>query len=287
MQRWRHRSGPYRALDHSFGLRTTDPALGRWLEETFSSLAVDAPPPTQWYGVVSDGRSPAPAVLIDEAIGWQGVSDEQLVSWLLWRINHDTISTCGDVVLHSSAVTDAGGTLLVVGRSGAGKSTLAAALARSGLGYVTDEAVGITPTGRVRPWPKPLALSPHSLELLGIKVPEPADLAATGVERLVPVASIGEPDRQESTTASAVVLLGDQEGEDLAPVRRADMVVRLMDHVLKPEERGVRSISAVAAALTDARCWTVGRLPLDAIAERLGVLARTTQRAGQDPGQLR
>jgi hypothetical protein len=63
------------------------------------------------------------------------------------------------LMLHACAVADprTGASLIFVGPSGMGKTTLALALGRE-WGYVTDEAVGVEPDGRVVPYRKPLSL---------------------------------------------------------------------------------------------------------------------------------
>lgn len=65
----------------------------------------------------------------------------------------------GHLMLHACGLADHEGRVVaLVASSGAGKTTAALTLARSGLGYVTDETVATDPTGAVLPYPKPLSV---------------------------------------------------------------------------------------------------------------------------------
>lgn len=93
-------------------------------------------------------------------------------------------------VVHGCGVaTDDGDVIALVGPSGSGKTTAAIALTTSEFGYVTDEAVGITPLGKVIAYPKPLSLvsemhpsikTQHGPDALGLRRC-PADLRLRAV----------------------------------------------------------------------------------------------------------
>lgn len=63
------------------------------------------------------------------------------------------------LMLHAGACADpeSGAAVVYVAPGGTGKTTLSRVLGRS-LGYLTDETVGITATGRILPYPKPLSI---------------------------------------------------------------------------------------------------------------------------------
>ncbi|PPH09770.1 hypothetical protein C5C71_10735 [Rathayibacter sp. AY1C1] len=64
------------------------------------------------------------------------------------------------LMLHACGISDESGRVLAfVAASGTGKTTIARTLG-SRFGYVTDETVGVTPEGRVLPYPKPLSVKP-------------------------------------------------------------------------------------------------------------------------------
>jgi energy-coupling factor transporter ATP-binding protein EcfA2 len=74
----------------------------------------------------------------------------------------------GNLLLHAGAAALADGRCIVLaGPTGSGKTTLTAALARSGLGYVTDETVCLDPgTLAVTPFPKPLTVKTSGQHVL-------------------------------------------------------------------------------------------------------------------------
>jgi hypothetical protein len=76
--------------------------------------------------------------------------------------------SAGFVLIHSGAViNDCGEAILLPAPSGGGKSTLVAGLVRAGFGYLSDEAGALDPsTGRIVPYPRPIALAPHVLVAL-------------------------------------------------------------------------------------------------------------------------
>ncbi len=63
------------------------------------------------------------------------------------------------LMFHAGACAhpDTGATVVYVAPGGTGKTTLSRVLGRT-LGYLTDETVGITPDGGIRPYPKPLSI---------------------------------------------------------------------------------------------------------------------------------
>jgi hypothetical protein len=71
------------------------------------------------------------------------------------------------VLVHAAAAEADGGAVILPGESEAGKTTTVAGLVRSGLRYLTDEAVavGIDPLV-VEPYPKPLSVEPGARPVL-------------------------------------------------------------------------------------------------------------------------
>ncbi len=117
------------------------------------------------------------------------------------------------LMLHAGAVShpESGASLVFVAPGGTGKTTLSRLLGRR-LGYLTDETVGITHTGDILPYPKPLSvrrpgapefkeeLSPDSLALL-----PPA--AAPRVARIVVLVrdpELGSVDMEELSVMDAI-----------------------------------------------------------------------------------
>ncbi|AKL74364.1 hypothetical protein IMCC26256_112096 [Actinobacteria bacterium IMCC26256] len=131
-----------------------------------------------------------------------------VVSHLLWEANRQALeNTPGHALLHSAAVTSGEDAAIIVGPQGSGKSTLAVALvARYGLGYLTDEAVAISPNGlpdglMVQPYAKYISVGAHIGEILPEVSPisDPALVSLLGELVLVPASSL----RAESIVAAA------------------------------------------------------------------------------------
>ncbi len=95
-------------------------------------------------------------------------------------VNELAVHQCRSFAVHAAVVARAGRVVALAAESGTGKSTLCAVLLTRGWEYVSDEALVLDADGSVRPYPRPLALSPWSLRYLGL--PEPA---AGADERLV------------------------------------------------------------------------------------------------------
>lgn len=70
------------------------------------------------------------------------------------------------VLLHASAATLAGVTVILPAEEESGKSTTVAGLIRSGFDYITDEVVAMDPwTAAVTPFPKALSIDPGAWPL--------------------------------------------------------------------------------------------------------------------------
>lgn len=253
--------GPFVGFEHTFSIRTSDPAVAAWLTDRFASLSAPASSPGHRYELAGTGAGPI-SVLVDDVVVRRTTGWADALPWLLWKVNQDVIASARGVVLHAGAVEVEAGALLVVGRSGAGKSTLVAALTGAGLPYVTDEAVAISPGGRLIPWPKPLSLSHGSLELLGhrrLDSPDGADTPAG--EQLVPVAHLGTRTEAPSLPLAALVLLEPDAGPPAA-MTGAGMLAALPPHVLRPRPLDRAAVDALGGLLRAVPCWRIGRPPL-------------------------
>ena len=91
---------------------------------------------------------------------------DQLMAWL----NICAASDPDHLGLHSGAVANRSGAVLLPGSAGAGKTTLTAALVRSGFAYLTDELAAIRTTATscvIEPYPKPLTFKAGTVALFG------------------------------------------------------------------------------------------------------------------------
>ena len=138
-----------------------------------------------------------------------------VVAHLLWEANRQALeNTPGHALLHSAAVTSGDHAAIIVGPQGSGKSTLAIALvARYGLGYLTDEAVAISPNGplsglMVQPYAKYISVGANIGEILPEVSPisDPALVSLLGELVLVPAFSLREGAVAAAARPSVVVL---------------------------------------------------------------------------------
>lgn len=142
-----------------------------------------------------------------------------VVSHLLWEANRQALeNTSGHALLHSAAVTTGDHAAIIVGPQGSGKSTLAIALvARYGLGYLTDEAVAISPNVFRDGFPNGLMVQPYAKYIsvganIGEILPEvspisdPALVSLLGELVLVPASSLRAGSVSGAARPSVVVL---------------------------------------------------------------------------------
>ena len=90
-----------------------------------------------------------------ERIGWwrehEGVSDQDIRTFLLGSAVGALLIQRGLLVLHGNALERGGEAIVCLGHSGAGKSTLAYALLQQGWRLLADDLVAISPDGLVLP----------------------------------------------------------------------------------------------------------------------------------------
>ena len=88
---------------------------------------------------------------------------------LVAALNRAAIDQYDGFAVHAGVVAMGDSAVAFPVDSGGGKSTLTAACLTRGFGYVSDESLCVdVESAAIQPYPKPLALSRHSLELLEI-----------------------------------------------------------------------------------------------------------------------
>jgi len=179
---WAWGSGPCRALEHGFEVRVeagwpVEPLLP--VIAPFRVREHSSPGTSVVHYEVRTGEDPGTvsAYADGERLG-TGKSTHQVLGSIAWHVNRSVIARSVDdhVLMHASAATLAGVTVVLAADMESGKTTTVAGLLRSGFDYVTDEAVAIDPsTGMVTPFPKTLSLDHGSWPLF----PECAPLHRT------------------------------------------------------------------------------------------------------------
>lgn len=138
------------------------PELRKALETAWSRCLTPcgAEPPTPATNLqVLLGPAPEPAAEADPPVAAERL--DALLQQTTQAVTRTfiTAQTGRLLMLHAGACADqeTGAAVAYVAPGGTGKTTLSRVLGRT-LGYLTDETVGITATGRIRPYPKPLSI---------------------------------------------------------------------------------------------------------------------------------
>ena len=255
--------GPCRALEHHFDLLTPpEPemveVLGHLLapfrtrrddSASLSRYVVRHRPARDRYILYVDGERFA-----------TGRTARDLVAPLTWHLNRAVID--GSVgrhhLMHASAVTRAGLTVVLPADMESGKTTTAAGLLRGGYDYVTDEAVAVDPaTGRVHPFPKRLSLDPGSWPLFAdleskYRAPflrqwqvAPSDLGAAIAPGPVAAPSVIVFPKYVAGATTEVVPIGDAEA--------VYELARMTFHFAQAPGRNLRSAARLVAGATVVR----------------------------------
>ena len=132
---WVYRSPCYRALNLSFGLRSTEPEVGAYLDRVLSALRCDdeGEAPDVWYSITHGNSDPKATTTLHfgSELVVRAHSTAFAIETMLWHLNGATEDRADPfVVLHAAGVALDGAGAIISGPSGAGKTTLTAALAR-------------------------------------------------------------------------------------------------------------------------------------------------------------
>ena len=145
---WDHVAGPFRALAHTFTVRSEDADFGRALEASLRDLASLGPASTTYSlldrGEVRDGRRRYALYADDDRLGFVPTPN-RAAGLLQWQLNQSAIDSMASthVVLHAAAAERGGRVVVLPAPMESGKTTTVAGLVRAGFGYLTDEATAI------------------------------------------------------------------------------------------------------------------------------------------------
>ncbi len=173
-----------------------------------------------------------------------GIADETLADLHFNQVLPLIMGTDGDLVLHASAVATPAGAVAFLGATGRGKSTLAAAFARQGSPFITDDGLILDASERgylVRPRRPILRLRPDSeMEILGAaKTPDKDEATKTRV-----AARPGIPFAEAAVPLAAIYLLTEPGAYEAPEIRRLpppEALTALMSHcfILDVEDKPV------------------------------------------------
>jgi hypothetical protein len=176
----------------------------------------------------------------------------------LWVAEHAE----GLVFVHAGVVAFDGVALLLPGRSFSGKSTLTRELLLAGADYGSDEYAVLTPQGRVRAYPRPLAIRGDQRR----RVPA-AEFGATAFTGELPVGAI------------AALRYSATEGPSITPISPATAVLRLFDNTVCAATRPEEAFDVLVRACRDAAAVDGIRGPADETVPVLRALLHTDHRS--------
>ena len=170
---WAVDLGPYQGLGFEFGVRVEDPDLGTYLERVLRPLTKSDEEEPVTASAVYSLRGPHPRsdsyrLYVGPVRVHSSSSPAASADYFLWHVNRMVIDADEThTLLHAAGAVAESGGILIPGRMNAGKSTLVTGLVRSGLGYLTDEAVAIDhESGELLPFQKSIGLDRGSWTVL-------------------------------------------------------------------------------------------------------------------------
>ncbi|MEO0494910.1 MAG: PqqD family peptide modification chaperone [Actinomycetota bacterium] len=158
---------PFRALDTSVRIHSSDTEVARWLDDVVAPLRTTPAPTVTDAWIAVDDRGDGTWV-VESSSGTVAPVGSRVGAVLraVSEINDLAVASVPHhAVFHAGAVARDGRAVVLPGASNRGKSTLTTALVTAGFGYLTDEAAAVDLHGRVRPFPKAIALDPGSFGL--------------------------------------------------------------------------------------------------------------------------
>ena len=282
---WQPRAGPFRALGHTFDVRTTDEEVGRYLASVLAPLADPCQPETIYsMPAVGAGHQGGFALYENTTLLVASSDPVYVVDVLLWTINGAAVRrTPEQVLVHAAAAGDGERAALFPAPSGSGKTTLVAALVQRGLHYFTDETVAIDPGSTlVRPYPRSLSVKEGSwpvLASLGLVRPTGTSGFGTGQWQLDPRA-IGPGILAEPAPPAFVIAPRYTAGATsvLEPMSRADAVVMLARSCFNLAAHGAAGLDTLAEVARTSSCF---HLVIGSLAEAADLVEKVLLRAAR------
>jgi hypothetical protein len=228
-------------------VETHDPELGSLVRRLWAPfLADDAEDANLSTSVIATSAS---VIEIPDA-------DEPLpnrLGWLNSALNSTAMELSPCLCIHAGVVACDEGVVAFPGRSGVGKSTLTSACLQRGFDYVSDEGLCLDyDLATVRPYPRPLGLSPWSAAAMG------GGGVEAGEDLLMSAADLGSrvslPDAPR-LRVSHIVLLDRRPGiaAALDEAERREAIEALLTMSFNHYKRPADSLGLVARVVAAAR----------------------------------
>jgi hypothetical protein len=198
-----------------------------------------------------------------------------MLTWVVADVSAKILANADDVVaVHAGAVSRNGVAVLLPAPPDHGKTTTTIGLIRAGFDLLSDEcaAMGLQ-DGEVHPFPRPLIVSPDSMELF----PELRSSLRPWVERfrnpgfLLPAEDVRPGCLGESSRAGFVVAPRyEAEGVTaLEPMSRADMLALLLSQTFNLSVVGSAGVERLSEMLREVECY---RLRIGDISGAVGLI---------------
>lgn len=264
---WSYCSPSYRALGHSFRIRSDDSEVGAYVDVVFHEFRVDEPAGVTYSLMDRRPRRNAAYVLYadDTRIGI-GRSRSRMLATLLWHVNQEVVRRTDSAFVqwHASAAVREGVCVVMPAPMESGKTTTVAGLLRHGYQYLTDETVAVD--GRtllVQPFPKALSVDRGSWSVLPELEPR---LRLVEDQWQVPPGSIRADVVAQPVRPRLIVAPRFQRGAatTLRPLRRAEALVLVAQSTFRFTEDPARNLDVSARVVAGCDCYelVIGDLDL-------------------------
>lgn len=260
---WAHQTSRLLGLDFDFAVRTTDRALGGYLDGVFGSL-VAAGRPARLYSLSVEDRPSRACLRLDDSVVYENSAPEMVVAHLLWHVNRQVVQASSPRyhLFHAAAASYGSAGVLFPAAPDSGKTTLVTALVAAGLAYLTDEAAAVDPDSlRVHPFPKALSLDPGSWPLfpgLCPVVQPPAERYIGHQWQVSPGSvregAVGIPCVPRYVIAPTYRRGADTESRRLSTVEATVVLARNSFNLADAPRRALEVCAAVARS---SACWTL------------------------------
>lgn len=266
------RSTGLRALSYRFAVRCDDSALGARVTAALAGLRAldEAVPVDHWYELTAAAGG---AGRVDLSRDGEPLARAQrpgdALSWVVWDINRGAAEASGrHLLFHAGALEVDGSGVLLPGTSGSGKSTLTAALARAGLGYLTDELAALDlRRSELLAYPKPITLKEGSFGVLPDLHPDRHRGAGTWAGKEWQVAVGGDTGLRvgRACPPRLVVVPRYERGAPtrLTPLSDTEAYLALALHAVNLLPHGAAGCTALGRVVAQSACYALTMSDLD------------------------
>ena len=250
----------YEILGTRVRVRSQEPSISRELDRLLGRFQIEGDLPVRPSRTLSVTESEPGAQarlwLYRDCRRIAGAGEPAVVvSQLLAEANRLAVEGYRSFAIHSGVVAKGERVVAFPAQTGGGKSTLTAACVLDGFSYVSDEALCVDlETAEVMPYPRPLGLSPASLDLLGL--PPATGPSSKLSESVVNVEEFGGVVSVGSLKLSDVVMAeyGHTE-QTLEPVPASEVMTTLLRMSFNSYKRPEASFRLTARLAGEVRGW--------------------------------